>query len=365
MGILPPDEVTTPEVLQRHGYATGAFGKVHFTPELHTQRILKSDIPILDYRRFAEDALIRPIPEDPFKRNYGFQEHVGCEDCLRGEHRAWLQRVNPRLLQEAKRPVAGGPADLYVSPYPAAYHESTFIARQTIDFIERQTGSKPWFAFCSFIAPHHPFEAPREQIDRFDARAVEIPPQATEAERRLLPERVAQAWREMDGWTEQGRREVMRHYAAAISLVDDCVGLLLAALQQRGGLGNTLIVFTSDHGEFACHRGLVRKPSLHYDDVLRVPLILRMPYGTGGGRRIEGLVELADLHPTLLGLAGIAPNPGVQGIDWSAALRTGGAIGRTSIYCRHVRRSATSPAAGWFRAAPTWRSRPFGRNTGN
>ena len=332
MGLLPPDAVTTPEVLQRQGYATGAFGKVHFTPEQYTLRVLKSEVPILDYRRFADQAQVPLIPDDPCKRQYGFQEHVGCEDCLRGAHRAWLRKVNPGLLHAAKQPVDGGPSDLFMSPYPDGYHESAFIARQAIGFIERQSGERPWFAFCSFIAPHHPFEAPRERIARFDPAQFEVPAAAPEEERRLLPERVAQAWHEMDRWTESGKRAVMRHYAASISLIDDGVGQLLHTLRERGELDNTLIVFAADHGEFACRRGLVRKPSLHYDDILRVPLIIRLPGGSGAGRRVEGLVELADLHPTLLGLVGIAPNPGVQGRDWSEALRTGGPIGRESIY---------------------------------
>ncbi len=332
MGILPPDEVTTPEVLQRQGYATGAFGKVHLTPERYTREVLKSEVPILDWRRFAEPARIRPIPDDPCKRNYGFQEHVGCEDCLRGEHKAWLREVAPSLLEAPRQPVAGGPGDLYVSPFPAEYHESAFITRKTLDFIARQPANNPWFAFCSFIAPHHPFEAPREYIDLFDPAQFDIPDGTPESEQLLLPDRVRKAWHDMDHWTEDGKRQVMRHYAAAIRLIDDSVGKLIDALQRNGQLDHTIVVFTADHGEFACRRGLVRKPSLHYDDTLRVPLILRLPGAQGAGRRVDGLVELADLHPTLLGLAGIPLNPGVQGRDWSEALRRHNPIGRDDIY---------------------------------
>jgi arylsulfatase A-like enzyme len=119
MGILPPQETTFPEILRRNGYRTGAFGKAHLTPEQYTQRQLKSDIPILDWRRFAEDAAIPAVPDDPLKANYGFETHVGCEDCLQGYFRAWLRERRPDLAEKKpQRLFQEGPGDLWVSPYP-------------------------------------------------------------------------------------------------------------------------------------------------------------------------------------------------------------------------------------------------------
>ena len=80
MGILPPSETAFPEVLQRAGFRTAAFGKVHLTPEQYTLQELKSHSPILDLRRFAEDGLLGPVPDDPCKQDYGFQVYTGCED---------------------------------------------------------------------------------------------------------------------------------------------------------------------------------------------------------------------------------------------------------------------------------------------
>ncbi len=95
MGLLPPDEVTTPEMFQRSGYSTGGFGKLHLTPQLYTRDVLGSDKPILDVKTYADDAKIKCVPDDPFKKNYGFQTHVGCDDALQGEHRRWLEKVKP------------------------------------------------------------------------------------------------------------------------------------------------------------------------------------------------------------------------------------------------------------------------------
>ncbi len=332
MGLLPPDEVTTAEVLQRNGYSTGAFGKLHLTPELYTGEVLGSDTPILDWKVYADDAKIRPIPHDPFKENYGFQTHVGCDDALRGEHRRWLERVRPELLDAGKKRVEGGPGDLYISPYPPEYHESTFIATMTSDYIKKQAGEKnPWFAFCSFIAPHHPFEAPEEHINRFSTDMFDIPQTAEDSERMLVPEKARAAWDHMDGWSDEAKKKIIQHYYASVSLIDDCVGRLIDTLASTGYLDNTIIIYTSDHGEFLCNRGLLRKPSMLYDDTLNVPLIIKRPKNSQG-QRIDGLVELADLHPTLLGLAGLDINPGVQGIDWSQCIGHTTKVGRESIF---------------------------------
>jgi len=77
MGVLPPWETTFPEVLKRSGYRTGAFGKVHLTPERYTRDQLGSDVPILDWRRFADDAELPPFLDDLSKRDYGFDVHIG------------------------------------------------------------------------------------------------------------------------------------------------------------------------------------------------------------------------------------------------------------------------------------------------
>ena len=80
MGILPPSETTIAETLKRNGYATGAFGKMHLTLEEYIRYTLKQDIPILDWRSFIDKAHFPPIPEDPYKENYGFDKHVGVDD---------------------------------------------------------------------------------------------------------------------------------------------------------------------------------------------------------------------------------------------------------------------------------------------
>ncbi len=334
MGVLPPAETTFPEVLRRQGYHTAAFGKVHLTPELYTLRQLKTDVPTLDWRRFAADGLLNPPPDDSCKENYGFALHQGYEDALPGRFRAWLRERAPSLLEKEPLPAAPDePRDLWVSPYPSEFHPSTFIAREAAEYIGTRDGSRPWFAFCSFVAPHHPFEAPADQIARYPLDEMPLPEIPDDVDRACIPEPAAAAIGEMNRYSERTQRQLLRHYLASIRLIDEKVGLLLDALARAGRMEDTLILFTSDHGEFLGNHGLLRKPSLHYDDILRVPLLIRMPHGAGfTARREAGLVELIDVFPTLLGLLGIPGTPGVQGVDWSSVLRERGRLGRDDIY---------------------------------
>lgn len=334
MGILPPSETTFPEVLRRRGFRTAAFGKVHLTPEQYTLNELHSDIPTLDWRRFAQEAGIPPIPEDPFKENYGFETYVGCEDILKGTFLAWLRKRNAALAERRpERLRADGPGDLFVSPYPSEFHPSTFIAGQAAEFIQAPANrTVPWFAFCSFIAPHHPFEAPTDQIDRYDIKSIPLPLQKGGVEPALIPSPASTAIGKIERYPEDVQRRIVLHYLASISLIDDGVGRLVSALERSGQMEDTIIIFTSDHGEFLGNHGLLRKPSLHYDETLRVPLLIRLPDGCSAGRRVRGLVELTDVHPTLLGLLGVPVNDGVQGIDLSARILSGETIGREDVY---------------------------------
>lgn len=364
MGILPPTETTFPEWLQRHGFRTGAFGKLHLTPELYTRDQLKSHVPVLDWRRFAEDAQLAGFADDPYKKNYGFELHHGCDDACQGRYHDWLrERAAEQLIRRPER-INGGPRDLFVSPYPSDHHVSTFIADETESYIrERQQSAAPWFAFCSFIAPHHPFEAPADQIARYDHARLELPAKTIGVDILDPPPALKSAIGEWHGLSEAIQRLIIKHYYAAISLIDDGIGRLMRALEETGQIDDTMIVFVSDHGEHLGHHGLIRKPSFHYDQTLRVPLIIKSP-GLDGGRRVRGLVELIDLYPTLLGLLALPVNPGVQGVDWSQALRTSGNIGRRDIYADmfDLNPMTHAQAAGPYCACQTLRTESFKLN---
>lgn len=329
MGVLPPSEITLPQALRRAGYRTGAFGKVHFTPQQYTMNVLKTQHPSLNWRDFGDECAMVPPVDDPSASNYGFEEYVGDEDALHGPFNDWLAREAPELLNAQPQRFEGPPNDLFVSPYPASHHPTTFVANHAIDFIQRQS-TQPWMTLCSFVSPHHPFQAPAEIIDRYPLDDVPLLPRRGGVSMRDIPAELQGAVNEFDGFREDVQRRIVQHYYASISLIDDQVGRLLDTLEATGQLERTIVLFTADHGEFIGSHSLIRKPSFHYDDVVRIPLMMRGP-GIAP-RREDGLVELIDLMPTLLDLVGQPIPIGVQGMSWANALKTRDAIGRPDVY---------------------------------
>lgn len=364
MGVLPPGEVTTAEVFQRAGYRTGCLGKLHVTPQLYTQAHLKMDSPQLNWRIYAREACLAGVVDDPFKANYGFQEHVGADDTLRGTHLRWVKEHFPELEDaKAEYPFAEVSKEVFVSREHSGAHHSMFVAKETAGFIRRNAG-KGWFAHCGFIHPHHPFDAPREQIARYDG--VEMPEPRTGVltnEEGLIPMPAAGALGEINKYPEAYRKQLVKHYLASISMIDDGVGVILKALEETGQRENTVIVFTGDHGEFLFEHGLLRKPSLHFDDTLRVPFVLNAP-GAPRGVVNDGLMDLTDIHPTLLGLAGLKVNPGVQGMDFSAQIMVGQEFGKKDLRMEmcDLTPQVHGKASGPYMAVLTLRTREWKLN---
>ena len=115
-----------------------------------------------------------------------------------------------------------------------------------------------------------------------------------------------------DTSTEAGWRKLRAQYFGNVTLVDRQVGKILSALDDSGMAENTIIVFTSEHGEMAGDHGMLEKRAL-YEEASRVPLLIRIPWLSGLQKRIKGPISLVDLAPTLLEFAGDDVPGHVQG----------------------------------------------------
>ncbi|MBI2945388.1 MAG: sulfatase [Candidatus Wallbacteria bacterium] len=120
------------------------------------------------------------------------------------------------------------------------------------------------------------------------------------------------------------RAHIVAHYDGALTYADLWLGVFLAALQKRGLLEATLVVVAGDHGEALGEKGVFQHRWDLYDSQLHVPLVVAGP-GVSAGRRVRSIVELVDLAPTLLELAGIPRHQGHQGVSLAAFLRPGAA----------------------------------------
>ncbi|TQM10858.1 sulfatase family protein [Pseudonocardia kunmingensis] len=226
----------------------------------------------------------------------------------------WLRAAHPDLYAQARAGSVGWDS------LPTEAHYSRWIGDETIEFLRagRQDG-KPFFFVANFFDPHHGFGAPPEYRERYDAAA--LPPRVgAEGELASKPAVFTDASkgsyaghaRGFADYTDDELDEVRAAYYAMVTLVDDEVGRILDALEAEGLAEDTVVVFTSDHGEMLGDHQLMLKGPFHYDCAVRVPLIVRWPGRFAPARRTE-LVQWVDLAPTFLDLAGVAPSPRHQG----------------------------------------------------
>jgi choline-sulfatase len=159
---------------------------------------------------------------------------------------------------------------------------------------------QPWALFLSSEAPHDPYVAPRSYFERYDPASLSPPVSFDDdlVSRPAIYRRIQRVWQGLD-WMQAA--EATACYYALCSLLDDLIGGLLAELEALGLAENTLVVFTSDHGDYLGAHRLFLKGVPAFDEAYRVPLILAGP-GIPAGRRVDQVVSALDLPPTLLDL---------------------------------------------------------------
>lgn len=231
---------------------------------------------------------------------------------------------------------------------PEEYHQTTWCVNEAIRFMETaRTFGKDWVFSLNCFDPHHPFDPPVEYLERYLDKLDEIPlPNYGEGE--LDDKPVFQkkdhtgaydtpGYLDYTGMNDHDRRMITAAYWAMIDLIDHQVGRLVEYLDRTSQRENTLILFHSDHGENLGDHGMYLKGPYFYENNIHVPLIMNWPGVIPAGKRIEALVELTDLAPTLCDAAGIPLYEGFQGKSfWK--LVTGEMIGdhhRDSIYCEY------------------------------
>jgi arylsulfatase A-like enzyme len=181
-----------------------------------------------------------------------------------------------------------------------------------LDWIDRQ-GDAPFFVFAHYYDPHLPFSPPAPFDTLFDPGYIGEIGNSFDPE--FLPTDRMNGFEKMNALSGRDKEHIMALYDGEIAFADRAIGDLVKGLGERGLMENTLIVFMSDHGEeFFDHGGFAHGHTL-YEELLRVPLIFRLPGRIPAGKRIPGVVRLIDLMPTILNLAGIEIDAHMEGRD--------------------------------------------------
>ena len=215
-----------------------------------------------------------------------------------------------------------------------------YITTNTLELIGKfRARGSPWFVWHNFWGPHEPHYATAEYVDRYRGVAIPEWPNFRMDEVPMdLPQAMNRHIRYEDMKWEY-YEELIRHYYAFTTMIDDQIGRLVEDLRNRGELENTVVIFAADHGEtLGSHAGLGDKGWHHFEEIERIPLIVRLPESLRGsiepGLRVSSLVSLADVYSTITELAGQPPEPsGVRGRSLLALMRDPGVDWRDTVGC--------------------------------
>lgn len=266
------------EGLKNQGYHTYGIGKCHFSP--NSEALLGFEV-----RERQEELTDSPLEREPYLKllkDNGFG-HVCEPHGIRGE--------------------------MYYTPQPSQLpehlHPTNWIRERTQAFLEKQsTSDTPWYLFSSIIHPHPPFAPPNPWHKLYRSALMPLPMVPDDVDSVITYVNKCQnRYKYKDqGLDKNLLRSMKAYYYSCISFIDYQLGLIMETLKETNQLDNTLIVFTSDHGEHLGDYNCFGKRSFH-DTAARIPMILSMPGKFDGGNTCDTPVSLIDLAPTFLNMA--------------------------------------------------------------
>ncbi len=218
----------------------------------------------------------------------------------------------------AYRLYAAGEADAV----GALQHDETAVAKALELLPSLAADDRRWCLYVGLIGPHDPYVVPQEYLDLYNLADVPLPPSYADdlADKPAICRRMRQT--RFGQLSDREVRDAIRHFWAYCTYLDDLFGQILAALDRTGQRENTLVLYTSDHGDYCGEHGLFAKGIPCFQGAYRVPAVIRWPAGiTGPGRRAGEFVSLADFGPTFLEAAGIEASRSFSGASLLPFLR--------------------------------------------
>jgi arylsulfatase A-like enzyme len=277
--IMPTDKRQTfMGVLTENGYRTHGIGKCHYTPD-------RFDLKGFQTREIQEEG------------------EESAANLYRNDYYGYLKDKGYNHVCEPN----GIRGEMYYTPQPSQLpqkdHPTQWIGDRSVAFIN-DNKEKPWYLFSSFIHPHPPFTPPNpwHKLYRFDDVSL---PYFGENEEITFVNQIQNRYKYASlGLNEYQQKLIKCYYYACISFVDFQIGRILDALEQSNQEEQTLIIFSSDHGEYLYDHKCLGKRSMH-DASSRVPMVVYQKSRFEGGTTCTTPVSLLDIAPTLLSSAGL------------------------------------------------------------
>jgi arylsulfatase A-like enzyme len=350
---LSLDAVTFVDLLRAAGYRTAAVGKLHLQnmtgrPALACTKAGEAFRGRASGRYDQEIASKwRDNPRhDLDYPYYGFETvdlAIQHSDEVEGHYTRWLRErhPDPDTLRGPENALGNEGSDLpqaWRTRVPEELYPTSYVAERTIARLREFAGQpdRPFFLKCSFPDPHHPFTPPGKYWDLY--RAADMPLPATwHVERGSVPPHVRHLFAERDNGTARkdtpalfacNEREVRALTALTygmIAMIDDAIARILHALDDSGLAQNTIVIFTSDHGDLMGDHQLMLKGPVHYQGLIRVPFIWRETAERRITGRRSGLAGTIDIPRTILQRTGVEPCNGMLGVSQLKAVTDGAA----------------------------------------
>jgi len=318
---LPESEITIADVFRQAGYHTACVGRTHVTCS-------------------------RPHPILPRTDYHGFTEclhhqcyWVGLDP--HGDYLQWIRQEHPDRYQEAAMPNPVDRRDAFCSSWwtlPDHLTMNAWVTDVSLDVIRRhlrERPGQPLLLWAGTWDPHMRYVVPSPWDRMYPPADIPLPVRR-EGELDDLPPHYRKL--ALTGWDRSSvpLDDVIRNtrsiYWGMISHVDDQFGRLMRGLEDLGLADNTIVVFTSDHGDCCGDHWVWTKGPYWFDGALKAPGIIAWPGALPAGRRIESLTETIDLMPTLCELAGIPAPATCQGRSMARLLRGEAADHRRDVY---------------------------------
>lgn len=311
---LNPAVPTLSGILRENGYHTCNVGKLHFNFYANSQkRGITSLENLNDWLNGKLNSANFPLPY------YGFKEcsamTTGHGVVCTGHYIEWIKQRDPQFVEWLKQNIRIINEYVYDTDLPEELYPTSYITDQTVEFLERHSqgtnGDKPFFLHCSYNDPHHPVCPPGKYRDMYKPEDIELPSNFNDSEKLLSHPFLGQYIRNSryvhllpQNVDEEIAKRFIAYTFGSIAMIDDGIGKILTCLEKTGLAENTMIIFTSDHGDYCGDHGLILKGPAHYRSVINMPLLWKIP-GTTKTTVSDSLVNTIDLPKTILNLLGI------------------------------------------------------------
>ncbi len=350
---LDLDSNTFPELLKQAGYRTALFGKSHLQNTTAVPAFQKAEgIPSGSSALATENQMAQKSATKYESQDY-LQEHpsswqdsnfevttpyYGFDDVILASHHSevagynhkrHLDRIDEGLSSSVGRENSPNAskhnAMTYASTLAPEHYPTRFVADATTNWINhhvKENADTPFFAWCSIPDPHHPWTPPQKYYEMYDREDIELPESFYKSSREQTPLLKAVSDSEKAGTrkprmpfmaTEDEAKEIVATAYGMITFIDDVIGDILLSLEDNQLIDDTVIIFTSDHGDYMGQHGLFLKGPAHYQSLIKVPFIWCDSDNRFNRGKVDALASYVDIGRTILDRANIWPYHGTQG----------------------------------------------------